>query len=232
MKHDFQLRHLLGPTAVVSVIVSILLAAGCDKIKSAGRQQTPPKTFADAQAAANESLATFRQLVNAQNYKELGFESAEEVAKATLGEPIHVLVVSLNQLRQYEPGSDPNRLLTDFNQIHYPVVVGDQVRSAILVDQADGKWKAGTFGAANLAKLIAAARKDTQTSNPSQDAVVQVPSLGLYFLGHRTEDNKLTLTPLTDIAVFGLRAGGAMPAEEVFAALVPAAKSLKTDAPM
>ena len=158
--------------------------------------------------------------------------NAEEVAKATLGEPIHVLVVSLNQLRQYEPGSDPNRLLTDFNQIHYPVVVGDQVRSAILVDQANGKWKAGTFGAANLAKLIAAARKDTQTSNPSQDAVVQVPSLGLYFLGHRTEDNKLTLTPLTDIAVFGLRAGGAMPAEEVFAALVPAAKSLKTDAPM
>ena len=78
----------------------------------------------------------------------------------------------------------------------------------------------------------AAARKGTQTSNPSQDAMVEVPSLGLYFLGHRTEDNKLALTPLTDIAVFGLRAGGAMPAEEVFAALVPAAKSLNTDSPM
>jgi len=228
MKPDFQLRYLLGPTAVISVILSIFLTAGCDKIKSAGKQQMPPKTFADAQAAATESLSTFRQLVNAQNYKELGFESPEEVANATLG----VLVVSLNQLRQYEPGSDPNRLLTDFNQIHYPVVVGDQVRSAILVDQVNGKWKAGTFGATNLAKLIATARKGTQTSNPSQDVVVEVPSLGLYFLGHRTEDNKLTLTPLTDYAVFGLRAGGAMPAEEVLAALVPAAKSLNTDAPM
>lgn len=232
MKHDFQLCYLLGPTAIVSVILSILLTAGCDKITSAGKQEAPPKTFADAQAAANESLSTFRQLVNAQNYRELGFDSAEEVANATLGEPIHVLVVSLNQLRQYEPGSDPNQLLTDFNQIHYPVVVGDQVRSAILVDQVNGKWKAGTFGAANLAKLIAAARKGTQISTPSQDVVVQVPSLGLYFLGQRTEDNKLTLTPLTDYAVFGLRAGGAMPAEEVFAALVPAAKSLNTDAPM
>jgi hypothetical protein len=100
MKHEFQLRHLLGPTAVVSIILSILLTAGCDKIKSAAKQQAPPKTFADAQAAANESLSTFRQLVNAQNYKELGFESAEEVANATLGEPIHVLVVSLSQLRQ------------------------------------------------------------------------------------------------------------------------------------
>jgi len=232
MKPDFQLRYLLGQTAVISVILSIFLTAGCDKIKSAGKQQKPPKTFADAQAAATESLSTFRQLVNAQNYKELGFESPEEVANATLGEPIHVLVVSLNQLRQYEPGSDPNRLLTDFNQIHYPVVVGDQVRSAILVDQVNGKWKAGTFGATNLAKLIATARKGTQTSNPSQDVVVEVPSLGLYFLGHRTEDSKLTLTPLTDYAVFGLRAGGAMPAEEVLAALVPAAKSLNTDSPM
>jgi len=232
MKPDFQLRYLLGPTAVISVILSIFLTAGCDKIKSAGKQQMPPKTFADAQAAATDSLSTFRELVNAQNYKELGFESPEEVANATLGEPIHVLVVSLNQLRQYEPGSDPNRLLTDFNQIHYPVVVGDQVRSAILVDQVNGKWKAGTFGATNLAKLIATARKGTQTSNPSQDVVVEVPSLGLYFLGHRTEDNKLTLTPLTDYAVFGLRAGGEMPAEEVLAALVPAAKSLNTDAPM
>jgi hypothetical protein len=232
MKQDLQLRHLLGQMMVGSVILSILVTAGCEKIKSAGKEQAPPKTFADAQAAATESLSTFRQLVNAQNYKELGFESAEEVAKATLGEPIPVLVVSLNQLRQYEPGSDPNKLLTDFNQIHYPVMVGDQVRSAILVDQVNGKWKAGTFGATNPAKLIAAGRKGTQTSNPSQDAVVEVPSLWLYFLGHRTEDNKLTLTPLTDNAFFGLRAGGAMPAEEVFAALVPAAKSLNTDAPM
>jgi hypothetical protein len=232
MKQNFQLRHLLGQTALGSVILSILLTAGCDKIGSAGKEQAPPKTFTDAQAAATESLSTFRQLVNAQNYKELGFESAEEVANAKLGEPIHVLVVPLNQLRQYEPGSDPNKLLTDFNQIHYPVVVGDQVRSAILVDQVGGKWKAGTFGAAKLAKLIAAARKGTQTSTPSQDAVVEVPSLGLYFLGHRTEDNKLTLTPLTDNPTFGFRAGGAMPAEEVFAALVPAAKSLNTDAPM
>ena len=106
------------------------------------------------------------------------------------------------------------------------------MRSAILVDQADGKWKAGTFGAANLAKLIAAARKGAQTPKPSEDAVVEVPSLGLYFLGHHTEDSKLTLTPLTDNAVFGFRAGGAMPAEEVLATLVPAAKRLNTDAPM
>ena len=220
MKQNFRLHYLLGPTTVASVILSMLLTTGCDKIRSIGQnsspQQAPPKTFADAQTAATESLATFRQLVNAQNYKELGFESAEEVSNATLGEPIHVLVVSLNQLRQYEPGTDPNKLLTDFNQVHYPVVVREQVRSAILVDQAGGKWKAGTFGAANLAKLIAAARKGTQTSTTSQDSVVQVPALGLYFLGHRNEDNKLTLTPLTDNPDFKFRAGGAMPAEEVF----------------
>jgi hypothetical protein len=121
---------------------------------------------------------------------------------------------------------------TEFYPKWVPSHIATASTSAILVDQVSGKWKTETLGAANLAKLIASARNGAQTSNASQDAVVAVRSLGLYFLGHRTGDNKLTLSPLADNTAFGFRAGGAMPAEEVFAALVPAAKSLNTDAPM
>ena len=219
-------------TIILSVIALTLLLSGCGKLKSlvqgSDGKQTPPQTFPDAQAAANQSLTTFRQLVNNQNFKDLGFESADEVSKAALGQPIKILVVSLNQLLRYEPGSNPSTMLTDFHQMHYPVVVNEQVRSAVMVDQVEGKWKAGTFGASKLAQLIGAARK--AASSPD-DSVVQVPTLGLYFLAH-TEENRMTLTPLADYSDFGIRGGSAMPAEQVFAALQPVAKRIKADTPM
>lgn len=227
------MRSLFAPAVIPLIITLSLWLSGCDRLKSivqgSGRPQSPPQTFSDAQAAATQSLATFRQLVNAQNYKDLGFETPDEVAHAALGQPIKILVVPLNQLLRYERGSDPTKLLTDFNQVHYPVLVNEQVRSAILVDQTGGKWKAGTFGASKLAKLIGAAR--TPNQNSTQDSVVQIPALGLYFLAH-TAENRMTLTALSDSADFGFKAGGVMPADEVFAALVLAAKRLKADAPM
>jgi len=88
---------------------------------------------------------------------------------------------ALNQLRQYEPGSDPNRLLTDFNQNSLPCRGG---RSGALSDprgSSQREMEGWDFGATNLAKLIATARKGTQISNPSQDVVVEVPSLGCIF---------------------------------------------------
>jgi hypothetical protein len=219
-------------TIILLVIALTLLLPGCSKLRSvtqgSDQNQTPPQTFPDAQAAASQSLVTFRQLVNNQNFKDLGFESAEEVSAATLGQPIKILVVSLNQLLHYEPSSNPSTLLTDFHQIHYPVVVNEQVRSAILVDQVEGKWKAGTFGASKLAQLIGAARKVTASA---EDSVVQVPALGLYFLAH-TDDGRMTLTPLADYSDFGIKGGGAMPAEQVFATLQPVAKRMSPDTPM
>jgi len=178
--------------------------------------------FTDAQSAANHSLATFRKLVNAQNYKELGFESPDEVASAALGTPIRTSMVKLEQLKAYKAGDDANRLLSELDQVYYPVTVRDQVRSTVTVEQSSGKWRATGFGPANLAKQIDRARKAGGTASGAQ-ILVHVAPFNLYFVGNRVE-NRLVLTSAGDYSSYNLKAGASLPAEEVFAALVPFAQ--------
>lgn len=217
--------HFAKPAALF-VILLVMSAQGCGR--SQGSQQSTnqgggAQTFQDAQTAATQALATFRKLVNAQNYRELGFDSPDEAGSATLGEPIKVLIVRLDQLSGYQPGSDPSRLLSDANQVFYPVNARERVRSSITVEQVDGKWRAASLGNAGLANQISEVRKGTPTS--TADVIVQVPALGLYFIGRPDASNKLMLTSLATSTPYNLRAGATQPAEEVFAALVPFARS-------
>lgn len=223
--------HTISVKAPVfcKVLLMVLLAQGCNETKQSPRnalQGGTSQTFADAQTAATNGLETFRKLVTRDNYKELGFETADEVANARLGTPLRVYIVKLDALRQYQIGSDPNALLDEAPQLYYPVAIGAQTRASVVVEQAEGKWKAVSFGNAGLAKQIAQLSKETSSQTPSSpETIVQIPALGLYFLGQRNPDNKLALTPLATNATYNLRAGATEPAEEVFAKLVPAAKS-------
>lgn len=191
------------------------------------------ETFADAQSAATQSLAAFRQLINKDNFKDLGFDSVEEAGSATLGEPLPVVFVRLDQLRQYQQGSDAGSLLGQSNQMNFPVMVKDQVRSSVVVENVNGRWKTSSLGNGALAKQIAAVRKaPTPSAGPAAPTVlVHTGALGLYFLGQKV-DNKWMLTPLTAHPELELRAGASVPAEEVFGRLVPFAKKLRDDAPM
>jgi hypothetical protein len=163
----------------------------------------------------------------------LGFESRAEIGSARLGEPLRVTLVRLDQLRQYQPGGDPNSLLTDTRQLNYPVLVGEQPRAFVVVREVDGKWRTASLGDGGLAKQVASFRAapGQPAAAGTQDAIVHVAALGVYFLGRRADD-RLLLTPLASHPEFNLRAGATLPAEEVFASLVEAAKALRDDAPM
>ena len=220
------------------IAIVIAIAGGCNRQASSetstnNQNTSQPETFADAQSAATQSLTVFRKLVNNQNFRDLGFESPDEVANATLGQPLPVMFVRLDQLRQYQQGTDVNSLLGQSNEVNYPVLANNQVRSSVVVQQVNGRWKTGTLGNGALAKHIADARKGrTGAEGATQQALVHVGSLGFYFLGERSADNKWTLTPLVSNPDLNLAAGRAVPAEEVFTRLATAAKSLRDDAPM
>ncbi|HXT62762.1 MAG TPA: hypothetical protein VN696_06985 [Pyrinomonadaceae bacterium] len=206
----------------LSALVLMLLANGCSR--SGGQQQgsdqsTPPPTFADAQSAAARGLETFKKLVTPANFKELGFESMDEVTSASLGSPSQVFSVSLEQLKSYQPGGDANRMLADANRMIFPVMVRDQARSSINVEQKSGKWAATGFGDAKLARQISATNR-----NMTGTMVVHVLPFNLYFLGART-DNRLMLTPLADYSSFNLKGGAALSADEVFNTLAGLARN-------
>jgi hypothetical protein len=208
----------------LSAPVLILLVALGTTCSQQGKQPPPPSR--QPQEAAIRALETFKGLVTAQNYKAMGFESEDEVRTATLGEPLPVYHIRLDQLREYQPNIDPNKLLTDVGQMMYPVLAKEQVRSSLVIARAGDSWKEARYGGPNLGRALArvrAAHMATYQQPFTSYRVVQIPGLNVYFLGRRV-DNKLVLIPVLDDARYNLKAGVAMPAEEVLRIMAEAAK--------
>jgi hypothetical protein len=210
---------------VLGTTLLVVMSFGC-----AEKTQPAPETPArQPQEAATRALETLQKMITPQNFKAMGFESLDEVKAAALGEPLALFYVRLDQLREFQPGTDPNTLLTDVGQMIYPVTVREQTRSSIVVAKTEETWKAVRFGGPNLIKAVAEVRKGSPPSTTAAPAVsasflVEVPALKVYFLGSRS-DQRLTLTPLLDDPTVKFKAGVPMPAEEALGALVPIAKA-------
>jgi len=199
-----------------------LMAIFCVIFAQANAQQAKN----DPREVASQSMETLRQLVTEENYKAMGFESLDELSDIALGDSLHVFFVRLDQLQEYQPGSDPNRLLIDRKRIIFPVIVKKQVRSSIVVDMVNERWQATGFGGPNLMKMFSKVRSAAADSTglplPSFFAV-QVLALNLNFIAHRI-DNELMLTPVLNDPSFEFKAGVALPAADAFERILPAAR--------
>jgi hypothetical protein len=156
-----------------------------------------------------------------ENFAAMGFKSLEEAAEARLGEPLPLFYVRLDQLQEYQPGSDPEGLLVNSERVIFPVTAKEEVRSSIVVEGAEDGWRAVDFGAPNLIGALSDVRQES--GREGSDFAVWIPSLNLYFLGTRS-DPGLSLTPILDDPRFEFVAGGTLSAYDVFTRLLPAAR--------
>ena len=214
---------------LIAVIGSVMTACAPPAPPAIQALPTPaeapllPEKF---QAEALEALETLKKLITEENYKQMGFESLDEVAFATLGEPIQDFMVRLDHLKKYQKGSDPNKMLSATNLLVYPVLVRGQVRSSIKGVVEEGTWKSVSFGEPNYIKMVMSQLKkqsEEQKLPSSSFFIVRVPAFNLVFLGHRAE-KELMLTPIMDIPEFRFKAGVSMSADTIFATLAPAAE--------
>lgn len=169
--------------------------------------------------AAVESLKTLASLVTPRNA--LGFASVSEVASASLAEPLPMFMVRLDELQAYRAGDDPLPLLRDEGSVFYPVMVGGDVRSSVLVRNVNGEWKATQFGRSELAKLSHDGRAHVAASRGIATAgvsLVEIPAISQRMLEHE-ESGVPMLTALLDVPGTDLRAGSTMRAADVLAKL-------------
>jgi len=181
----------------------------------------------EIQPVAQRSLKSFSQLVTKENYRQMGFESPEEVYSATLGTPIQDFMVRLDRLKKYEMGSKPDELLTATSQVIYPVLVKDKVRSSITISKTKESWQAVSFGGPNFVKLVSSTLMESSKVtglDSSSYFIVRVPSLNLFFVGFRS-NNELMLVPLMDDTRLKFKAGVRMKARRVFSTILPDAKA-------
>ena len=227
-------------------------------------QSTPASTadatgFDDPRSAATDALSTLKPLLTeGKNFKEMGFDSLEQIDRASLGEPASVFAVGLDQLRDYSPSSDPQSLLIDTKRMVFPVVADGSGRTLITVEQKDGKWHFVSFGDQRVANHLMRVREE-KSSAPgglatSKYFLIQVKALFLTFLGNQQPGgagaNSLRLVPLngkSDLNMspafrenksflmhnpeFNAEEAGTMKAKDVFGALATSAKSIDSSKP-
>jgi hypothetical protein len=171
------------------------------------------------QRAATDGLTVLPQLVGAENYRQMGFDSPGDASRAALGRPLPVYNVNLADLRRYRRTTKAADLLKASAQVVYPVTVDRTVRSSITVTNVGGRYQASSFGSAARIQRIASYREGEGVDG---EFIVNVPALDFYFLG-RTEQGKPYLTNVSGDPRLKVPVGKTVPAEEVFEELAPMA---------
>jgi hypothetical protein len=199
----------------------LLLIGSSQPLAAAEAPAAKPPVFSPDEAAA-QGIVILQQLVTERNFKQLGFDTLAEgrTGKLTLGSPLEVFWVGLDQLKMYRPGTDPAGLLFKSKMRTYPVMLGSVVKSSLTVSQSHGnpRWQATRWGSANLIRSI---RLHIRLNS---EFLVWIPSLNLYFLGDAT-GGQFMMTPLASHRGLGFQEGQALPTKTVFAILYEEAKA-------
>lgn len=179
----------------------------------------------ESQPTARVALVKFGQLVSEKNATRMGFAKPGDVQRAQLDTPLGDFIVRLDELGQYRNGSDPNALLHPTGQITYPVKVGERVQSSITLHKENSTWRPVSYGSPMLITALQDTR-DVVVKRERRESKeffqVRIPAFNLHFIGHMAGD-KLMLTPVRDMEMYGLKQGDTQAAAQLFAKLQPLA---------
>lgn len=149
--------------------------------------QAPDRPDEKSRAA---SMATLQGLVDSNNYRQLGFESPAEAAKAVTGEGIRRYIIHPNRLLAYNAAMKPESLLVETTHWILPVLVGEAVRCGItLAWRGDQGWRGISFGDSNNSIALFETRKQAAAGPPPVAVqsffLVDVLGTGRRFLARR-----------------------------------------------
>jgi hypothetical protein len=118
-------------------------------VREAPGEEAPGR--AQIRVVAEAGLPGFLARIPAGAEAEFGFSQTGDTARATLGEPLHLLTITPDALRAYRPGDDVDTVLSETDMWYVPVLVDDEVRAVLVIDRMAEGWQAVSLGYAALA---------------------------------------------------------------------------------
>lgn len=210
----------------MNIIKLMLITLGLAFALTSNAQQESANTMhekdPDYALALRDSMATLRALVNDDNAQAMGFRSPKEAEAATPGVPIPLLMIQLDDLRRYQPGSDARALFKNHHQHLVPLSVGDEVRSSITLERKAQRISAISYGSPNLVRSLDSVRQQlTRQLSIAEEQfyAVHVAALREYFIGYDNSEGQVMMVPTRDHKKLNLHAGRALTADEVLNAL-------------
>lgn len=174
--------------------------------------------YSTAKQAAEASLADLSDLVESPVPAKRGFGSAAEAKSAAITGGIPVYSVNLDQLVKYTPDQDAATLLIDKQEVFFPIMVQDELRSSVRVrKRPDGNWEAFQFAGGAPAKAIydnVQRASSSAKTNPGNISLVEIRGLSALLVAHQ-EGGVLTVTVAKDVPGTSFTAGDSRSASEV-----------------
>ncbi|HEY4901723.1 MAG TPA: hypothetical protein VIH91_12985 [Terriglobales bacterium] len=152
--------------------------------------QVEGQALVQARSFADSSLKSYvSQVIKANNATRFGFKDVAEAQAAAIGDPIPVLFIGLRTLKSYRAGAGAASVLTDAKTLWFPILANGTVVSKLEITEVQGKWLAGEFGRATLARKVAAvdrelpaALKTAGAGAPARTSLVRIPALSVELL--------------------------------------------------
>lgn len=142
--------------------------------------------------AAESGLQTLRDMAGPDDYRFFGYESAADVGKEELGEPLGIKTLDTEALL-----ASPNpaeSMIVEGDEYLFPVTVNGKPIGGIQVIIEDGKWvNEETVAKAEVKKVL-----DTMASNsldPAKSYILDLEEIELSFVGF-VKDGRNVLIPL------------------------------------
>jgi hypothetical protein len=163
-------------------------------------------------AAAKAGLPVFLAAVPAGEKTGYGFDGRDDLAMATLGEPIPHYTVEPDALAAWQPATPVGALMKPTGLWYFPVLVRKEIKAFLIVARMDGKWKAVSLGMAPLAKSWAQVTKRWAVSAGYQPLLIEVYQANqfLFTVPEKGPDN---LTPITPAPIGAVEQTAAGPAD-------------------
>lgn len=156
------------PKGVIWGVALLLCLFVCD----VQAQGVPP----GVRNAAQEGLQSFLGRISPAARGDYGFTGSDNLARVKLGTPLNLLTITPEALLSYQASRPVAAILTKTKMWYFPVMLQNEVRCILVVDQVDGKWQAVSLGYANLAKALGTIKQRypaSQGFNPRLIAVFQ-----------------------------------------------------------
>jgi hypothetical protein len=141
--------------------------------------RVPEAVLKSAQEAFQMVLGTTQKT---QTFDAMGLRSEAESRQAVLGAPIVLQEIGYDKLVAYQAGNPPQSVFAGPEQALFPVMVGKRARSLITMARSGEGWRMTSYGDADRAAAIEAAKaalqkeKAASASQAPSFSVVSVPS--------------------------------------------------------
>ena len=148
--------------------------------------------------AAEEGLQPFLNRIPRGELEKFGFVKEDSPDQAYTGSPFRLHTITPAALSAYQPGDSADSIISETGMWYFPVMLKNEIRAILIVDQVKGRWKAVSLGKAKLAGELAKVRKQWSERKGYNPLLIAVFQAGEY-LFTVPEKDAYNLTPLMSV---------------------------------